>query len=269
LRKIAKVAGPMIATAVGGPAAGAAARLLTRQLEGEFEDEMEAELEEMATAPITPTQAYAEYLAAKAATSESESEAEAFAGSAITISLTPRDRRRLGSHPAAVPQSRQPAGRATGARHRCLSRTDPRPASGGRRRPACRRRSGAQWCDTQGADGPALAGGCGPPSRARPGASPSPPPSQPVRPSAIRWPQPDHQAAPCARPRRIAKRPRHPAQARLRAGGDPGACPASRRPSRTGRSSGQRCQGAAGRCPRRPSRKFGRHAPLTKLRSRR
>jgi hypothetical protein len=95
LRKIAKVAGPMIATAVGGPAAGAAARLLTRQLEGEFEDEMEAELEEMATAPITPTQAYAEYLAAKAATSESESEAEAFAGSAITISLTPRDRRRL------------------------------------------------------------------------------------------------------------------------------------------------------------------------------
>jgi hypothetical protein len=95
LRKIAKIAGPMIATAVGGPAAGMAARMLTRQLEGEFEDEMEAELEEMATAPVTPTQAFAEYLAAKAATSESESEAEAFAGSAITMSLTPRDRRRL------------------------------------------------------------------------------------------------------------------------------------------------------------------------------
>ena len=95
LKKIAKIAGPMIATAVGGPAAGAAARLLTRQLEGEFEDEMEAELEELATAPITPSQALGEYLAAKAATTESESEAEAFAGSAATISLTARDRARL------------------------------------------------------------------------------------------------------------------------------------------------------------------------------
>lgn len=95
LKKIAKIAGPMIATAVGGPAAGAAARLLTRQLEGEFEDEMEAELEELATAPITASQALGEYLAAKAATTESESEAEAFAGSAITISLTARDRARL------------------------------------------------------------------------------------------------------------------------------------------------------------------------------
>ena len=35
LRRYAKIAGPMIATAVGGPAAGAAARLLTRQLEEE------------------------------------------------------------------------------------------------------------------------------------------------------------------------------------------------------------------------------------------
>jgi hypothetical protein len=56
---------------------------------------MEAELEEMATAPITSGQALAEYLAAKAATTESESEAEAFAGSAATISLTARDRERL------------------------------------------------------------------------------------------------------------------------------------------------------------------------------
>jgi len=95
LKKIAKIAGPMIATAVGGPAAGAAARLLTRQLEGEFEDEMEAELEELATAPITASQALGEYLAAKAATTESESEAEAFAGSAVSISLTARDRARL------------------------------------------------------------------------------------------------------------------------------------------------------------------------------
>ena len=40
---------------------------------------MEAELEELATAPITPSQALGEYLAAKAATTKSQSEAEAFA----------------------------------------------------------------------------------------------------------------------------------------------------------------------------------------------
>jgi hypothetical protein len=95
LKKIAKVAGPMIATAVGGPAAGAVARALTSQLEGELEDELEAELEEMATSPVTGAQAYAEFLAAKAATAESETEAEAFAGSAVTITLTARERRRL------------------------------------------------------------------------------------------------------------------------------------------------------------------------------
>ncbi|MGC4109537.1 MAG: hypothetical protein QM747_03740 [Nocardioides sp.] len=94
-KKIAKVAGPMIATAVGGPAAGALARAVTSQLEGEMEAELEAELEEMATAPVTPAQAMGEYLAARAATTESEAEAEAFIGSAVTMSLTARDRRQL------------------------------------------------------------------------------------------------------------------------------------------------------------------------------
>ena len=94
-KKIAKVAGPLIATAVGGPGAGALARAVTSQLEGEMEAELEAELEEMATAPISPSQAMGEYLAARAAVTESEAEAEAFIGSAVTMSLTARDRRQL------------------------------------------------------------------------------------------------------------------------------------------------------------------------------
>jgi hypothetical protein len=94
-KKLAKIVGPMVATAVGGPAAGALARVVTSQLEGELEDELESELEDMATAPVTPTQALSEYLAAKAATAASESEAEAFAGSAVTLALSGYERREL------------------------------------------------------------------------------------------------------------------------------------------------------------------------------
>jgi len=93
LRVLAKTAGPLIATAVGGPAAGMIARKLTSQLEGE--EEVEAEFEEMATAPVAPAAALGEYFAAQAASSESESEAEAFAGVASYIALSPRDRRDL------------------------------------------------------------------------------------------------------------------------------------------------------------------------------
>ena len=49
----------------------------------------------MATAPVTARQAEAEYLAARAAATESESEAEAFVGSAVAMTLSPRDRREL------------------------------------------------------------------------------------------------------------------------------------------------------------------------------
>lgn len=94
-KKIAKIAAPMIATAVGGPAAGAVARAVTSQLEGEYEDELEAELEDMATAPLTPGAALGEYLAARAATAQSEAEAEAFIGSAVTTTLSRRDRREM------------------------------------------------------------------------------------------------------------------------------------------------------------------------------
>jgi len=95
LRVLAKTAGPLIATAVGGPAAGAVARVLTRQLEGEAEDEVGAEFEEMATAPLSGSRALAEYFAAQAASAQTESEAEAFAGVAAFSALSPRDRHDL------------------------------------------------------------------------------------------------------------------------------------------------------------------------------
>jgi hypothetical protein len=95
LKVLAKTAGPLVATAVGGPAAGMLARAVTSQLEGEFEEELEAELEDMATAPISSHQAMAEYLAGRAAAAESESEAEAFAGAAVYVTLSGQDRRDL------------------------------------------------------------------------------------------------------------------------------------------------------------------------------
>lgn len=95
LKVLAKTAGPLVATAVGGPAAGMIARAVTSQLEGEFEDELEAELEDMATAPVSPHQAMAEYLAGRAAAAESEAEAEAFAGAAVYVTLSGQDRRDL------------------------------------------------------------------------------------------------------------------------------------------------------------------------------
>ncbi|MEV6344851.1 hypothetical protein [Actinoplanes sp. NPDC051851] len=95
LRKLAKTAGPLVATAIGGPAAGALARGITSQLEGEMEAEVEAEFEEMASAPLTGAQALGEYLAAQAASSESEAEAEALAGVAAYNALSARDRRDL------------------------------------------------------------------------------------------------------------------------------------------------------------------------------
>jgi hypothetical protein len=91
LKKIAKTAAPLIATAVGGPAAGMVARAVTSQLEGE----VEAELEEMATAPVSPQAALGEYLAARAATAKTDAESEAFIGSAVTVALSHRNRREL------------------------------------------------------------------------------------------------------------------------------------------------------------------------------
>ena len=91
LKVLAKRVGPLVATAVGGPAAGALARAVTSQLEGEAE----SELEDMATAPVSPTQSMAEYFAARAAASESETEAEAFTGAASYLAISAQDRRDL------------------------------------------------------------------------------------------------------------------------------------------------------------------------------
>jgi hypothetical protein len=95
LRVLAKTAGPLVATAVGGPAAGALARAVTSQLEGEFEEELEGEFEAMASGPVSASQSMAEYFAARAAASDSETEAEAFSGAASYITISPQDRRDL------------------------------------------------------------------------------------------------------------------------------------------------------------------------------
>ncbi|TCC31003.1 hypothetical protein [Kribbella speibonae] len=95
LRTLAKTAGPLVATAIGGPAAGAVARAVTSQLEGEFEEEVEAEFEEMASTPLAPSQAFGEYLAAQAAATESEAEAEALGGAAAYAGINADDRREL------------------------------------------------------------------------------------------------------------------------------------------------------------------------------
>ena len=71
------------------------AKAVTSQLEGEFEDELEGELEEMATAPVSSAQAEAEYLAARATATEAEAEAESFIGSAVSLSISPRERQEL------------------------------------------------------------------------------------------------------------------------------------------------------------------------------
>jgi hypothetical protein len=76
LKTLAKTAGPLVATAIGGPAAGAVARAVTSQLEGEVEMELEVEFEEMAAAPLAPSQTFAEYLAFAAISPDDRRELE-------------------------------------------------------------------------------------------------------------------------------------------------------------------------------------------------
>lgn len=99
LKRIAKTAAPLVATAVGGPAAGMLAKAATSMLEGEYEDEdeAEAEMEAEEESRLTLNEAMAELLAADAARARSESEAEAMVGASTTIALSPRERRQLES----------------------------------------------------------------------------------------------------------------------------------------------------------------------------
>ncbi len=103
LRSVARVAAPLVGTAVGGPLGGmigrAAGSLLEGEveLEGEFEFEgegefeFEGEFEGELESPLSRTQAAAEFMAAVAARAQSEAEAEAMAGAATVASINSRD----------------------------------------------------------------------------------------------------------------------------------------------------------------------------------
>jgi hypothetical protein len=103
LKKVAKVAAPLVGTAILGPAGGALGSLAANALnesefEGEFETEFEGEAEavqEIASHPLTEHEALAEMMAEAASQAAGEGEAEAMAGAAVITVLSPRDRRAL------------------------------------------------------------------------------------------------------------------------------------------------------------------------------
>jgi hypothetical protein len=132
LRRVARVAVPIVGTAVGGPLGGALGRAATSalgeeeaELEGEFEEEYEGEFEEEGeeflgtiargiggllggqgefeeeyefeeeAAPPTQSQAVGELMAAVASQARTEAEAEAMIGAATVTVISPRDRAAL------------------------------------------------------------------------------------------------------------------------------------------------------------------------------
>jgi hypothetical protein len=107
LKRIARVAVPLVSSAVGGPLGGILGRVATSALsesELEYEDELELELEGEAAmhefeaamaAPLTEHQALAELMASVAAEAHNEAEAEAMIGAATVNSLSARERREL------------------------------------------------------------------------------------------------------------------------------------------------------------------------------
>src|SRR6266542_3786495 len=104
LKKVAKVAAPMVGTAIGGPFGGILGKMASSALgeeeyeeEWEAEEEMESEAEmeaEIAT-PESEDEMEAEYLASLACKAHSEAEAEAMIGASTTTVLSRRDRRAL------------------------------------------------------------------------------------------------------------------------------------------------------------------------------
>ena len=94
LARVARVAAPIVGTAVAGPAGGLIGRGIAQALregEGELEEELEFEGEQ----PTGRSRAVAEMMAAGAARASSEAEAEAFIGAASVQVLSARDRRAL------------------------------------------------------------------------------------------------------------------------------------------------------------------------------
>ena len=104
-KKIAKVALPLVATAIGGPAGGALAGMATKalgegEIEGEGEDEFEGEGEaemthEIASHELSHNEAVAEMMADAASRELHEGEAEAMVGASVVTVISPKDRRAL------------------------------------------------------------------------------------------------------------------------------------------------------------------------------
>jgi hypothetical protein len=99
-RNIARIAAPIVGTAVGGPLGGMIGRVASQALrEDEFEYEAEAEYgpsaeaetEEEASAPLSSRDALAELMASVASQAQTEAEAEAMAGAAAIASLSAAD----------------------------------------------------------------------------------------------------------------------------------------------------------------------------------
>ena len=146
LRVLAKTAGPLVATAVGGPAAGALARAVTSQLEGEFEEELEGELEAMAAGPSIPQPIHGRVLRGTGSSERVRDRGRGFHwGRLLYIHLAagparPRTdasgaaTRLRCAHPPTAPQPSHAAGGAARPRHRRRRGADPRPARR-RRRP--------------------------------------------------------------------------------------------------------------------------------------
>jgi hypothetical protein len=106
LKRVAKIAAPMVGTAIGGPfgailGQAASSALGEEEYEGEeeweAEDEMEseAEMEQEIAQPESESEAEAEYLASLACKAHSEAEAEAMIGASTAAVLSRRDRRAL------------------------------------------------------------------------------------------------------------------------------------------------------------------------------
>ena len=101
LKKVAKVAAPIVGTAIGGPIGGKIGSMAGKLLgeaeyegyyesEGEFENE--AEMEAVLEGPMSEQQALGELMAAAAARAATDMEAEAQIGSATAIVLSQADR---------------------------------------------------------------------------------------------------------------------------------------------------------------------------------
>ena len=107
LKKVAKVAAPIVGTAIGGPFGGMLGKVASSalgegelELEGEFEGEFEGEGEsemahEIANHELSQHEAMAEMMAESACKEAHEGEAEAMAGAAAVTVISPADRRAL------------------------------------------------------------------------------------------------------------------------------------------------------------------------------